>query len=204
MVTQQQTAPSKDFPIVCLGASAGGVKAYTELLDTIPPDSPIALVIVNHMRNTASLLPEILPRYTSLPVVVITDGLRIETNHVYVIPPNFDLVLCDNMFRLLAPVQAKGWPRVITRFLCSVAREWNGQIIAVILSGLDADGVEALRDVKAAGGITFAQNIETAEFPDMPWHAIETGCIDFVLPPAAIGRRLGNVRGPIRPSPHPS
>jgi len=201
---QKQTRPGKDFPIACLGASAGGLKAYTQLLDSMQPDGPIAVVVVNHIRNAESLLPRILCRHTSLPVVVITDRLRIEANHVYVIPPNYDLVLCDDMFRLVAPSKSDGWPAVITRFLCSVAREWNGQILAVILSGLDADGVEALRAVKAAGGITFAQKIETAKFPDMPWNAIRTGCIDFILSPAAIGRRLRKIKGPMSSSPLPS
>src|SRR5436190_1559156 len=141
----------QNFALVCLGASAGGVDAYIRLVRELRPDGRCAFVIVNHLRRSRTSLPDILGRATSMPVQLILDGMPVERNHVYVVPPNCELALCDNAFHLVTISKPFGWPRVITAFLKSAAKTWRGKPVAVILSGLDSDGADALRDIKAAG-----------------------------------------------------
>lgn len=150
----------------------------------------MAIVVVNHRRRSPTKLPEILSAHSSLPVQLIVSGLKIQPNRIYVIPPNCDLKIRQGSFQLTSLSKAHGWPTVITVFLESLAREWRGKVVAVILSGLDSDGVSALRGVKAIGGATFAQKLETAEQAEMPRHALESGCVDFELTPTEIGRKL--------------
>jgi two-component system CheB/CheR fusion protein len=183
------------FPIACLGGSAGGLRPYTEVLAEIPPDAGIAIVIINHSPRRASRLPHILANYTKMPVGMIEPGLRPEPNHVYIVPPGHDATLKDGVFQLSPLSKEHGWPTVITIFLESLGREWKGPAIAVILSGMDSDGADALQSIKAAGGITFAQKMETAEQPDMPRQALETGCVDFELTATEIGRALCRMAG---------
>jgi len=187
------TNSAGSFPVACLGGSAGGLRPHTEVIREIPPDAGLAVVVVNHLRRTPTQLPKILAGNTSMPVQLIKSGLKLQPNHIYVIPPNRDLTLRDGAFRLRPLLKERGWPRVITAFLESLAREWKGTPIAAILSGLDSDGANALRSIKAAGGITFAQKIETAEHPSTPQRALETGCVDFELTPSEIGRELGRI-----------
>nr|WP_298682183.1 chemotaxis protein CheB [uncultured Dongia sp.] len=177
---------SKDFPVVCIGGSAGGLEAYIRLLDHLPSDMGVAVVIVNHLRVVATQLHEILPRHTSMPVELITENLLIQPNHVFIIPEQRDLHVEDGVFRLKPISKPRGWPDVITVFLCSLARNWDGKLIAVIVSGYDGDGAAALDDIKAVGGITIAQKPVTAKQPDMPESAIATGYVDFVLSPEEI------------------
>jgi chemotaxis response regulator CheB len=181
---------AKDFPIVCLGGSAGGSAAYVQLLKHLPPETGVAIVIVNHLKRTAATLHKILPHHTTMPVDVIMESLAIQPNHVFIIPSNRDLSLLDGEFRIKPLSKPKGWPDVITRFLRSLAQNWDGKLVAVIVSGLDADGAEALRSIKEAGGITFAQTPETAEWSDMPESAIKTGYIDFVLSIEDIAQKI--------------
>jgi len=180
----------KDFPVVCVGGSAGGLDAYTRLLENLPADMGVAVVIVNHIRKTATLLPEILPRYTKMPVELITDKLDIEPDHVYIIPENRDLQILNDEFRLKPISKPYGWPDVITVFLRSLTQHWDGKLIAVIVSGYDGDGAEALCGIKKAGGTTIAQRPTTASVPEMPESAIESGCIDFVLSPENIAKEI--------------
>ena len=170
---------AKNFPVVCLGGSAGSLIPFRKVIGEIPSDSGLAIVVVNHRRRSPTKMPEILSRHSSLPVQLIVSGLRMQPNRICIIPPNCDLAIDDGHFQLSALSKAHGWPTVITVFLESLAREWHGKVIAVILSGLDSDGVSALRSVKAIGGITFAQKLETAEHGEMPQHALESGCVDF-------------------------
>ena len=179
-----------DFPVVCVGGSAGGLDAYTRLLKHLPADMGVAIVIVNHLRHVATLLHEILPRYTQMPVELITGGLLIRPNRVFIIPPQRDLHVFDGEFRLKAISKPRGWPDVITVFLRSLTRHWDGKLIAVIVSGYDGDGAAALCGIKDVGGITIAQKPETAGKPDMPVSAIASGCIDFVLSPEDIAQEI--------------
>ena len=183
----------KNFPIVCVGGSAGGLDAYIRLLQNLPADLGVAIVIVNHLRTVATMLHEILPHYTNMPVELITEKLDIEPNHVFIIPEKRDLHVLDNEFRLKPISKPRGWPDVITVFMRSLTENWDGKLIAVIVSGYDGDGADALRGIKEAGGITIAQKPDTATQPDMPESAIASGCIDFVLSPEDIAIEIKRI-----------
>lgn len=186
---------AKDFPIICVGGSAGGLDAYTRLLQNLPSDLGVAIVIVNHLRTVSTLLHEILPYHTKMPVELITERLDIQPNHVFIIPEKRDLHIFNDEFRLKPISKPRGWPDVITVFLRSLTKHWDGKVIAVIVSGYDGDGAEALCGIKEVGGITIAQKPNTAAQPDMPETAISSGCIDFILSPEDIAieiRRIAN------------
>ncbi len=180
----------KDFPVVCVGGSAGGLDTYTRLLKNLPADMGVAIVIVNHVRKVITYLHEILPRYTSMPVELITERLDIRPNHVFIIPSQCDLHVLDGEFRLLPVSKPQGWPDVITVFLRSLTDHWDGKLIAVIVSGYDGDGADALRGIKEVAGITIAQKLDTAAQPDMPESAIASGYVDFVLSPEDIAKKI--------------
>lgn len=180
----------KNFPIVCVGGSAGGLDAYIRLLKNLPADMGVAIVIVNHMTMVPTQLHEVLPRFTTMPVELITDSLSVEPNRVFIIPSNRDLHIEDGVFHLMPISKPRGWPDVITVFLRSLTRYWDGKLIAVIVSGYDGDGAEALCGIKQVGGITIAQQLDTASQPDMPKSAIASGCIDFILSPEDIAQEI--------------
>ena len=184
---------AKDFPIVCVGGSAGGLDAYTRLLENLPADLGVAIVIVNHLRSVATMLHEILPHHTTMPVELITERLDIQPNHVFIIPSKRDLHILNDEFRLKPISKPRGWPDVITVFLNSLVNNWDGKLIAVIVSGYDGDGAEALQSIKEAGGITIAQKPETAAQPDMPESAISSGYIDFILSPEDIAKEIKRI-----------
>lgn len=176
----------KKFPIVCVGGSAGGLDAYIRLLQNLPCDTGVAIVIVNHITIMPTQLHEVLPRFTTMPVDLITENLLIEPNRVFIIPANRDLHVDGEEFHLQPISKPRGWPDVITVFLRSLAEHWDGKLIAVIVSGYDGDGADALCAIKEMAGITFAQKPVTARQPDMPESAIASGCIDFILSPEDI------------------
>ena len=177
----------KNFPIVCVGGSAGGLDAYIRLLQNLPPDMGVAIVIVNHITLFPTRLHEILPHYTSMPVQLITDHLEIEPNRVYIIPANRDLHVDGENFRLVPISKPRGWPDVITVFLKSLVSCWPGKLVAVIVSGLDGDGAAAMCAIKDT---TIAQKPSTASAPDMPESAMASGCIDKVLSPEDIATEI--------------
>lgn len=190
MKTKKDKRAEKDFPIVCVGGSAGGLDAYIRLLQSLPADMGVAIVIVNHLRTVATMLHEILPRYTEMPVKLITEKLDIQPNHLFIIPEKRDLHLLNEEFRLKPISKPRGWPDVITVFLRSLTENWDGKLIAVIVSGYDGDGADALCGIKEIGGVTIAQKPDTAAQPDMPESAIDTGCIDFILSPEDIAKEI--------------
>ena len=180
----------RNFPIVCVGGSAGGLDAYIRLLKNLPAAMGVAIVIVNHMRSVPTQLHEILPLYTTMPVDLITEKLIIEPDHVYIIPEDRDLHVQNGEFRLKPISKPRGWPDVITVFLRSLTRGWEGKLIAVIVSGYDGDGAAALCGIREVGGIIIAQELSTAKQPDMPESAIDSGCVDFVLSPENIAQEI--------------
>ncbi len=182
--------PIKDFPIVCVGGSAGGLDAYIRLLQNLPADMGVAIVIVNHITLMPTHLHEVLPRFTTMPVDLITENLLIEPNHVFIIPENRDLHVLNGEFLLKPISKPRGWPDVITVFLRSLTRYWDGKLVAIIVSGYDGDGSAALCGIQEIGGITIAQKLSTAKQSDMPESAIESGCIDFVLSPEEIAKEI--------------
>jgi chemotaxis response regulator CheB len=184
---------AKDFPVICVGGSAGGLDAYIRLLQNLPSDIGVAIVIVNHLRAVDTLLHEILPQYTKMPVELITERLNIQPNHVFIIPVKRDLHILNDEFRLKPISKPRGWPDVITVFLRSLTKHWDGKIIAVIVSGYDGDGAEALCGIKKVCGITIAQKPDTAAQPDMPESAIASGCVDFILSPEDIAKEIKRI-----------
>lgn len=188
---------SRDVPIVCVGGSAGGLDAYERLLEHLPADLGAAIVIVNHLRTVSTLLHELLPSHTLMPVELITEGLDIRPNHVFIIPPQRDLHVLNGEFRLEPISKPRGWPDVITVFLRSLTQQWHGKLVAVIVSGYDGDGAEALCGIREVGGITIAQLPSSAAQPDMPNSAIASGCVDFILTPEKIAAQIKEI---IRPT----
>jgi chemotaxis response regulator CheB len=197
MASKNSPIMTRNFPVVCVGGSAGGLDAYIRLLKNLPADLGVAVVVVNHITTMPTQLHEVLPRFTGMPVHLITESLAIEPDHVFIIPANRDLHVDPEGDFHLAPIsKPRGWPDVITVFLRSLTEHWDGKIVAVIVSGYDGDGAAALRGIKEVGGITIAQKPETAKQPDMPQSAIDSGCIDFVLSPEEIAgeiRRIAHV-----------
>ena len=185
-----KTTTTKNFPVVCVGGSAGGLEAYIKLLDNLPCDMGLAIVIVNHVRLMPTLLHEILTKHTFMPVNLITEYLDLCPNQVYIIPSNRDLHVLQGRFELKPISKPKGWPDVVTVFLKSLIKHWDGKLIAIIVSGYDGDGAAALCELKEAGGTTIAQKLNTAKQQDMPESAIDTGCIDYILSPEDIAKKI--------------
>ena len=179
-----------NFPIVCVGGSAGGLDAYVRLLRHLPADMGVAVVIVNHITMVPTMLHEVLPRFTAMPVELIEEDMLIVPDRVYIIPSNRDLHISGEGFHLAPISKPRGWPDVITVFLKSLTQCWDGQIVAVIVSGYDGDGAAALCGIREVGGITIAQKISSASQADMPASAIATGCIDFILDPEDIAKEI--------------
>ena len=181
------------FPIVGVGASAGGLEAFTQMLGALPVDTGMAFVLVQHLApKHTSLLAEILSRATAMPVTEVHDEPRVEPNHVYVIPPDRDMVISRGALQLRPREKTRGQHRPIDLFLRSLAEDQKEWAIGVILSGTATDGTLGLEEIKAEGGITFAQD-DTAQQSSMPRSAIATGCVDFVLPAAGIAREIGHI-----------
>lgn len=188
-------APAKasGITIAGVGASAGGLESLIQLLDALPANPGLALVLVQHMApHHDSALPLLLASHTTLPVVQVTDGIRVEANHVYVIPPNVQMELSGNTLILSPRPDDATQHTPIDTYFTSLAR-LDGRAIAVVLSGTGSDGAIGIREVKAAGGITLAQKPETAKYDGMPRAAIATGMVDMVLPPAGIGTELAEL-----------
>jgi two-component system CheB/CheR fusion protein len=181
------------FPIVGVGASAGGLEAYRRMLQALPGDTGTALVLIQHLDPThSSLLSEILARATSMPVREVEGELAAEPNHVYVIPPGRTMVIANGVLKLLPREQTRSPHRPIDVFLRSLAEAQRHLAVGVILSGTGNDGTQGLEAIKAEGGITFAQD-DTAQHDGMPRSAITAGCADFILAPEAIARELSRI-----------
>ncbi|MEG4171829.1 MULTISPECIES: chemotaxis protein CheB [unclassified Microcoleus] len=191
--TEQLTETDAPFPIVGIAASAGGLEAFTQLLSHLPSDTGMAFVLIQHLDpNHKSLLSEILARTTQMPVNEVEDGVAVEPNQVYVIPPNTKMVLCQGVLQLSPREKIYGKYMPGDAFFTSLAIDRGHKAIAVVLSGGDGDGSLGLKAIKAAGGMTFAQCQDTAKFDSMPNTAVATGNVDFVLPPEKIAEELAN------------
>ncbi len=171
------------YPVVGIGASAGGLEAMTALFDAESALDGMALVIVQHLdpKSESHLVP-LLTQHTSLTVRPAQDGLEIEPDHVYVCVPNRDLVVRDGRLRLLDPETERSLRRPIDRFFESLASAYGDRAIAVVLSGAASDGSRGISEIKSAGGMVIVQDPQTAEFDGMPSSAIHTGLVDLVLP----------------------
>lgn len=180
--------------IVGIGASAGGLEACTRLLKTLPLDTGLAFVLVQHLDpKHDSMLTDILSRSTSLPIQEVRQGMVLEPNHVYVIPPNTDLVVRKGCLNLKPRAEAQGQHFTIDSFFRSLAEDQKSRAIGVILSGTGTDGTLGLHAIKANGGLTFAQDVKSAKYSGMPRHAVMAGAVDIVLSPEGIVRELAAI-----------
>ena len=183
------------FPVVGVGASAGGLEAFRKLLQAIPEKSGMAYVLVQHLAPThESLLPELLQKVTAIPVLEIQDDVKIEPDHIYVLPSNKMLVANDGVLQLSPRSTDKnGLHLPIDLFFTSLAEIHQSHAIGVVLSGTASDGTQGLKAIKDSGGMTFAQDEVSAAHDGMPKSAVQAGVVDFVLPPEEIPKKLAEI-----------
>jgi two-component system, chemotaxis family, CheB/CheR fusion protein len=190
-VTEPETVVGKPYPIVGVGASAGGFEAFRELLQALPADTGMAFVLVQHLDpGHESMLSKLFARFTSMPVSEVKEGMPVEANHVYLIPPNRSMEIGGGLLHLTRREERGIRHMPIDHFLRSLAEDQGSRAIGVILSGTASDGTYGLKAVKEEGGITFAQDEKSAKYDGMPRSAVAAGCVDFVLPPEGIAREL--------------
>ncbi len=191
---EQPDEQNGQFPVVGIGASAGGLDAFRQLVSHLPTDTGMAFVLIQHLDpNQKSLLSEILARETPMPVIEVYDGVAVEPNCVYVIPPNTKMVIAQGVLKLTPRERIRGVPMPVDAFLLSLAEDRGSKAIAIVLSGGDGDGSRGLEAVKGAGGITFAQSENSAKVSSMPNTAVATGQVDFILPPSEIAEKLAKI-----------
>ncbi|HUH27521.1 chemotaxis protein CheB [Gelidibacter sp.] len=187
---------TNEFPVVGIGASAGGLAAFKKLIAGIAEDSGMAYVLVQHLDpKHESLLPELLQKNTKLPVLEITDDIKVEPNHIYIIPSNKMLLATNGILKLSPRPQPSTYKQnlPIDLFFNSLAIIHQSHSLGVVLTGLGSDGTEGLRAIKEYGGITFAQDVASAEWKDMPRNAIEAGVVDFELEVQEIPNKIREV-----------
>ena len=181
------------FPIVGVGASAGGLAAFEAFFAGMPPgrEPGIAIVIVQHLApNHKSILSEILVRFTDLPVVEVEDGMQVRPNCVFVIPPTHNMALHNGALQLLEPTEPRGHQLAIDFFFRSLAIDQHQRAIGIVLSGSGSDGTQGVRAIKSEGGLVIAQAPESADFDSMPRSAIATGMVDYQLLPEEMASKL--------------
>ena len=182
---------SKPNFVVGIGASAGGLNAYKAFFEALPSNTGMAFVVISHIHPAAhSQLAEILSRHTKMTVVLAASEMRIRANQVYVIPGNADLSLQNDVLNVVSPRTRRN--AQVDIFFNSLATAMGTRAVGIVFSGYDGDGADGCRHIKAAGGITFAQDI-SAEVSGMPLSARATGSIDFVLPPDKIPAELHKI-----------
>ncbi len=187
---KEKTESSHPRFIVGVGGSAGGLEAYTALLEALPSDTGMAFVIVSHILPTAqNLLANLLSSHTKMPVLLASEKTPILGNHVYVNPANVDLRLENHAFNVSSP---RTQNKTVDLFLISLAECMGKRAIGIVLSGYDGDGTEGCRQIKENGGITFAQDL-SAQVSGMPLSVQAAGCVDFVLSPAKIAEKLREI-----------
>lgn len=203
---QTENLSTARFPVVGIGASAGGLEAFRQLLSHLPTDTGMAFVLIQHLDpNHKSLLTEILSRETTMPALEVLDNMAVEPNCVYVIPPNTKMTIERGLLKLTPREKSRAAIMPIDTFFRSLAADLGPKAIAVVLSGGDGDGSRGLEDIKDVGGITFAQCEASAQVSSMPHTAVATGHVDFILPPQEIATELANIsRHPYIASPIPA
>ncbi|BAY60076.1 signal transduction histidine hinase [Calothrix brevissima NIES-22] len=191
---EQENHDNTLFPIVGMGASAGGLDAFTELLTHLPDDTGMAFVLIQHLSpHQKSLLSEILSRATNMPVREVENGMVVEANHVYVIPPNAKMTISQGVLQLTPREKTYGLFMSVDTFFISLAEDRGNKAIGIVLSGGDGDGARGLEFIKEAGGITFAQCQDSAKVSAMPNTAVASGNVDFILTPREIAEELAKL-----------
>lgn len=189
----QDSSAAANFPIVGIGASAGGLAAIEAFFSGMPTDRnpDMAFVLVQHLApDHKSLLSEIVRRYTSMQVSEVVDGIVVQPNCAYIIPPGRDMAFLNGTLLLLEPVSPRGLRLPIDFFFRSLAQDQHERAICIVLSGTGSDGTLGLRAVKGEGGMAMAQSLESTEYDGMPRSAINTGLVDYILPPAEMPAHL--------------
>jgi len=193
MVQDLQEKETKDFPIVGIGASAGGLAAFEAFFSGMPVDIDpgMAFVLVQHLApDHKSILTELIRRYTRMQVFEVEDGMEVQINCAYIIPPNRDMALLNGTLQLFEPENPRGRRLPIDFFFRSLAQDQHERSIGVVLSGTGSDGALGVRAIKGEGGMVMAQTLESTEYDGMPHSAIATGTVDFELSPAEMGAQL--------------
>jgi two-component system CheB/CheR fusion protein len=187
-------APSGQFLVAAIGASAGGIEAFSELLRNLQTDTGMAFVLIQHLDpKHHSILTELLSKESKMPVREVTNGMRLEPNHVYVIPPNTSMSVADHSLRLRPREDTPRGHMPIDAFMRSLAEQQGNRAVGVILSGSGSDGTLGMAEIQAQGGVTFAQEETSAKYDSMPHSAIAAGCVDYILPPKSIASELARV-----------
>ncbi len=194
-VAEAGRSSNAPFVVVGVGASAGGLEALSDLLANLPPSTGMAVVVVQHLDpQHESKLSTLLARVAHLPVLDVTQDLAVQPDHVYIIPKNTTMTIVQGVLQLAPRGGVRGMHNMpIDLFLKSLAEDRGSAAIGVILSGTGSDGTLGMEEIKAAGGITFAQDESSAKYPGMPQSAARSGCIDLVLPPDQIARELTRI-----------
>lgn len=188
---RRHSARESNFPVVGIGASAGGLEALEQFLSEVPPTSGMAYVVIQHLDpNRKGLMPELLQRATRMPVQQARNRLAVRPDHLYVIPPNRDMSILHGVLYLFEPVAPRGQRLPIDFFLRSLAEDRRQLAVGVILSGMGSDGTDGLRKIKENAGLALAQDPASAAFPAMPQSAIDAGLVDIVAPAAQLSSRI--------------
>ena len=185
--------PSKGFPVVGIGASAGGLAAFEAFFSGMPADTEpgMAFVLVQHLApDHKSILTDLIRRYTRMQVYEVEDGMVVEPNCAYIIPPNRDMAFLNGTLQLLEPSSPRGQRLPIDFFFRSLAQDQRERAICIVLSGTGSDGTQGLRAIKGEGGMAMAQNPASTEYDGMPRSALGTGLVDYELPPAEMAAQL--------------
>ena len=191
VAAQETKTPS--FPIVGVGASAGGLAAFEAFFSGMPEntDPGMAFVLVQHLApDHKSILAELIQRHTRMQVFEVEDGMIVKPNCAYIIPPGFDMAFLNGALQLLQPAAPHGLRLPIDFLFRSLAQDQNGRAIGIVLSGTGSDGTLGARAIKGAGGMIMAQSLESTEYDGMPRSAIATGLADYELPPAEMADAL--------------
>lgn len=190
-LVQQRDSQKKDFYIVGIGASAGGYEAIEKFFTNMPSDSGLAFIIVQHLSpDFKSLMVELLSKHTDMEVVRVEDGMEIQPNYVYLIPPKKTMTLYNGKLYLAELARGQVLNLPINIFLRSLAEEMQDRAIGIILSGTGSDGTLGIRDIKGIGGTVFVQDPQSSKFDGMPASAIATGLVDFVMPPEEMPKEI--------------
>jgi two-component system CheB/CheR fusion protein len=186
-----QGSPDADFPIVGIGASAGGLEAFEQFFTHMPPDADIAFVLVQHLDPThKSILSDLLRSFTRMVVREVRDGMKVEPNSIYVIPPNADMAILRGHLHLMEPSAPRGMRQPIDFFFRSLSEDRKEHGICMVLSGSGTEGTVGLREIKGQGGMVMVQDPATAKYDGMPKSAIATGLVDYILPPDKMAEQL--------------
>ena len=182
---------TQSFPIVGIGASAGGLEALEQFFTNIPQNTGMAFVVIQHLDPThVGIMPELLQRTTSMKVIQVTDNLRVKPNHVYVLPPNKSMAILNGSLHLFEPTETRGLRLPIDIFFRSLADDQQEKSIGIILSGMGSDGCVGLKAIKEKNGVILVQDPQTSKFNGMPSNAIATGSVDIIAAASELPSKL--------------